>query len=179
MDARDKIGAFRDRLGISGHPRSSSRGSMPPGTFAGPPNALISGRDQGRSSSAGAGEEEYSPEEYSPEVYGNFVAQFEDDLPPYLRLYLGGRQQGVPSLRSAPASVSSVVTDRPAPVPALPWTPRHQAPFPPPPGTCDPSTLTSSPAVAAPMNTSDWELLTTAGVWQEDEEDYDLQNSFA
>ena len=175
MDARDRIGAFRDRLGIYGHPRCLSRDSMPPGTFASPPNALISGRDQGRSSSAeadvaptsrdgaAADEEEYSPEEYSPEVYGNFVAQFEDDLPQYLRLYLGGRQQGVPSLRPASSSVSSGVTNRPAPVPALPWTPRHQAPIPLPPGTCDLRTLTSSPAVATPINISTREML-AAGV---------------
>ena len=63
---REKIGAFKNLLGINGHPRGQRRGqrhaSMPPGTFVGPPNALESQRTQERSLSLPADEESMAPE---------------------------------------------------------------------------------------------------------------------
>ena len=63
---REKIGAFKNLLGINGHPRGQRRGqkraSMPPGTFMGPPNALTSQQSQARSLSLGAEEASVGPE---------------------------------------------------------------------------------------------------------------------
>ena len=146
---REKIGAFKNLLGINGHPRGQKRGqrhaSMPAGTFVGPPNALESQRTQERSLSLPADEESMAPEppvdpalleraDDGPQSPGishedslEFLAQFEANLPQSLRGWLGAREPGVPYLPS-----NQDPTLAPSPLPA-------------PPGTVDPRLITSSP----------------------------------
>ena len=61
-DTRDRIGEFKNFLGLQGHPRGGRRASLPPGTFIGPLDDLISQRTQERSLSVGAAEASMDPE---------------------------------------------------------------------------------------------------------------------
>ena len=133
---------------------------MPPGTFIGPPNSLVSSMSQERSLSVGAAEASVHPEPpldpallepsdsrsqspgISPEDSRWFLAEFEANLPQNLRGWLGAREPGVPYLPPDQDLLQPETPQRPVPVVPSSLAP---SPLPAPPGTCDPRFITSSP----------------------------------
>ena len=150
-DLRDKIGTFKKKFELKEELHQLPRESMPPGTFTGPPDALVSRNNQEELLSleqeaapiglaipldpallepTGQDDDGLQSPEYTPDVTSWFSAQFEANLPDELRGWLGTRHPGV----------RIVAPDTPPP--------SFPPPFAPPPGTCDPRTIMNSPGEA-------------------------------